>query len=327
MGLIADEVLDRHDHRRVADDARLAVDERGELAERLHAVLRARLGDVALERPLILRRRLGPQLLGQLLDVDPRVPEVEVARGRELLHPLAVRTGHLQVDPLPRPVVEGPVPAGDREACDKTLDVPLERSRKRLVEVVDAEDELAVRGGKRAEVREVGVTAKLGVHARARHPREIRGHQVGAAAEERERRDEHAPVADRHELGHPRLRLLLEQVDRIRAVRRWFPVGVDTAPHVDAGRPAARGSLVDGEVLDPRRLRRRRNGLRFVRARAHVAPIRSASPSGRRAVSLRISRRTSAPDALARRRASRPRARRSACRSGRPARGPRTSRP
>ena len=37
---------DRHDQRRVADDAGLAVDEVGQLLEGVHAVLRARLGDV-----------------------------------------------------------------------------------------------------------------------------------------------------------------------------------------------------------------------------------------------------------------------------------------
>ena len=39
------ELLDRDDERRIADDAALAVDHRGQLVERLHAVLRPRLGD------------------------------------------------------------------------------------------------------------------------------------------------------------------------------------------------------------------------------------------------------------------------------------------
>ena len=41
-GLVgAEKVVDRHDQRRVGDDPRLAVDEAGELVERLHAVLGA----------------------------------------------------------------------------------------------------------------------------------------------------------------------------------------------------------------------------------------------------------------------------------------------
>ena len=45
-----------------------------------------------------------------------------------------------------------------------------------------------------------------------------------AAAEERERRDEHAAVADRDELGDAALGLLLEQRDRIGARSRRPPI-------------------------------------------------------------------------------------------------------
>ena len=53
----------------------------------------------------------------------------------------------------------------DREARDEPLDVPLERARKRLVEVVEAEDEPPVRRSKAAEVREVRVSAELNLEA------------------------------------------------------------------------------------------------------------------------------------------------------------------
>ena len=55
---------------------------------------------------------------------------------------------------------------------------------------------------------------------RARRRRQVAGHDQRRAAVERERRDEHPPVADRHELRHARLGLALEQLDRIGAVRR-----------------------------------------------------------------------------------------------------------
>ncbi len=56
---------------------------------------------------------------------------------------------------------------------------------------------------------------------------EVGRHQVGRTAVERERRDEHAAVADRHELRHAALRLLLEQLDRVGPVRRRLPVACD----------------------------------------------------------------------------------------------------
>ena len=82
--------------------------------------------------------------------------------------------------------------------------------------------------------------------------REVGCHQRGRAAVERERRDEHAPVADRHEFGHAGLRLLLEQDDRIRPVRRRLPLAVRRVADLGPRGLAARGALVRGEVLDLR---------------------------------------------------------------------------
>ena len=114
---------------------------------------------------------------------------------------------------------------------------------KRLVEVVEAEDELAVGRGEAAEVRQVGVAAELRVEPGPRARREIRGHQVRGAAVERERRDEHAAVADRNELRHAGLRLLLEQLDGVGAMQGGLPVAVRRARHLGARRLAARRAL------------------------------------------------------------------------------------
>ena len=91
---------------------------------------------------------------------------------------------------------------------------------ERLVEVVDVEHEPALGRGEHAEVRQVRVAAALHRKPRARRRRQVAGHDHRRAAIERERRDEHAPVADRDELGHARLGLALEQLDRIDAARR-----------------------------------------------------------------------------------------------------------
>ena len=281
--LVAGDVLDRHDQRRVAGDPRLAVDDRRQLGERLHAVLRAALGDVRLERASRpWRPSTSPACVtsrDEVVDVDPRVPEVEVPHRGERPDALPVRPADLAVDRRPLLVVEAAVAAGDGEARDEPLDVPLERAGERLVEVVEAEDDPPVGRGEAAEVRQVRVAAELGVEPRPGPAREIRGHQVGGAAVERERRDEHAAVADRDELGHARLRLLLEQLDRVGPVRGRLPVGVRGARHLGARGLAARGALGDREVLDAgaRRLRRaspRRRG----RPRLCLRPFPSSDP-------------------------------------------------
>ena len=171
-------------------------------------------------------RRLLTDARDEVVDVDPRVPELEVPHRGERADALPVRPADLEVDRRSLLLVEAAVTPGDGEARDEPLDVPFERPRQRLVEVVEAEHELAVGGGKAAEVREVRVAAELRVEARPRPAREIGGHQVGGAAVERERRHQHAAVADRHELGHAGLGLLLEQLDRVGAMRGRLPVAV-----------------------------------------------------------------------------------------------------
>ena len=110
---------------------------------------------------------------------------------------------------------EAVVARGDQHAHGQALDVPLPRPGQRLVEVVDVEHQPPLGRGEHAEVRQVRVAAALHRQSRARRRRQVAGHDQRRAAVERERRDEHAPVADRHELGHARLGLALEQLDRI----------------------------------------------------------------------------------------------------------------
>ena len=153
--------------------------------------------------------------------------------------------------------VESAIAAGDREARHEPLDVPLERPGQRLVEVVDAEHQPPVGSRERAEVRQMRVAAELHVQARARRTGEVGRHQGGAAAVERERRDEHAPVADRHQLRHARLRLLLEHVDRITPARRRLPPRVRRARHLGARRLPPRRPLRPREMRDAARLHAR----------------------------------------------------------------------
>ena len=192
---------------------------------------------------LLARRPVARKLVQDVRDVEARVPDVDVAHLREARHRFAVLAHSRHHDRTAHRIVEASVPAGDGEARGEPLHVPLERPRQRLVEVVDAEDKPPIRRGEDAEVREVRVAAELRVQARPRPIREIGRHEVCAAAEERERRHEHAPVPDRAELRQTRLRLLLEQIDRVAAHRRRLPGGVRRARQLAARGLAPRGPL------------------------------------------------------------------------------------
>ena len=228
----------------------LAVDHLGQLRERPRAVLRPCLRDVALERLALLR---GPPLgghHGDVVEIDPRVPDVEVRHARVLVHRRAVRARHGPVDPVALVVAEAAIATGHREARDEPLHVPLERTGQRLVEVVDAEDEPSIGSGEGTEVREVGVAAELDLQTRPRLARQVGRHEVGGTAVERERGHEHPPVADRDQLGHPRRVLLAEQLDRIAPAGGRPPVAVCGSRRDVARGLALRRALGDARVVD-----------------------------------------------------------------------------
>src|SRR5262249_39922010 len=75
--------------------------------------------------------------------------------------------------------------------------------------------------------------------------------QIGGAPEERERRDEHAAVANRNQLRHPCLCLLLEQAHRIGTPKRSGPLAVNTPRHVGTLGLPARRPVLRREVLSP----------------------------------------------------------------------------
>ena len=155
------DVLDRLDERRVADDATLAVDDVGQLVECLRAVAGASLGHVRVGS--LAGNGVHPlaQLLHHRLDVDVGVPHRQVGHLGELAHRRPIRAQDAQehlLAILGRIAVLAP---GDGEAGREPLDVPLPRPGKGLVEVVDVEDQPALRRGERTEVHQVRVATHL----------------------------------------------------------------------------------------------------------------------------------------------------------------------
>ena len=84
----------------------------------------------------------------------------------------------------------------------------------------------------------LGIAAGLYVDAARGHARQVRGHDQGRAAVERERRRQHPSVPDGHEAGRPPRRLLKDQGDRIGSIGRRRPVARGRAGHFGSdGRP------------------------------------------------------------------------------------------
>ena len=90
---------------------------------------------------------------------------------------------------------------GHDDARRESLHVPLPRPGVRLVEVVQVDDEVALGGGEHAEVHQMCVAARPDLEPRSTGVRdEIERHHRRRAAVKSERRLEHAPPADGHEL-------------------------------------------------------------------------------------------------------------------------------
>ena len=199
----SDELLEARQHRGIVDELGRAVDDPGELGRRLQAVLRRRLVGGATEVLHLLGVRVRAEPLGDVVDVEAGVPDVQRAHPGERPHRLPVGGGRGHHDRAPLLGAEALLSAGDGEAGDEPLDVPLERSREGLVEVVDAEHQATVGRREGAEVGQVGVAAQLHLEPGARRGGEVGGHDRRRTAVERERRRDHPAVADRDELGHP----------------------------------------------------------------------------------------------------------------------------
>ena len=158
-----------------------------QLHQRAHAIVRVRLLLGLSKRLCELSVMCIPQLLVDRLRVDLRVPDVHLADRGEPAHRLAIGAHDFEHGRSALLGGEVAIPRGDFEARRQALDVPLERSGKRFVEVVEVENEIALRRCKAAEVQKVGIARKLNRQSGGRRRHEIAGHHRSRAAEERER--------------------------------------------------------------------------------------------------------------------------------------------
>ncbi len=245
--LVRQHVGHRCDQLRHGGEAAPAVDHLGELLERLQAVAPARLA-----------QRLGHALAAPGVEhplrqcpevrlVHACVPHVEVVHPGEEMHLLAVGAHRRPDDVRAHALVEAVLPTGDDQARREPLDVPFPWPGQGFVEVVDVEQEIAFRGAEQPEVHHVRVAAQLGPDARVGCAGQVGGHDRGGTPVETERRLRHPAVADRHQLLHPGGRLPLDEVHRIRPVRRRLEVSVGGPRCPRPGGPAVRGPVLGRE--------------------------------------------------------------------------------
>ena len=240
---LPDKLPKRHEQRRHIAKARLPVNDLGQLAYRAQMVLAPRTRERSGEPELTLAVQPATELLDELAGVQALIPDVEMAHPGEPSHRRAILPDAVQHDPPPAILGQVDVPAGDLGARGHPLDVPLPRPGQRLVEVVGAEQQVSVRRREAAEVGDVRVPTGLNDDPGTGRARQVRCHHGGRAAVERERADEHSPVADRNQRRHTLRRLLLQDLHRVTTVGRRHPVGVRRPRDILAQREPALGRL------------------------------------------------------------------------------------
>ena len=196
-------------------------------------VAAASLGETLVE-PL---GRLLVQVVGdlgpELLDVEARVPHGHVGGPGEAAHGLLVAAYGAHGDLVHLLVVVAVLTARDDQARDEPFHVPLPRTRERLVEVVDVEDEPPLGRGEHPEVGQVRVPAQLHGDPGGGAGREVGGHDGGGPPEEGERGHQHPFVPQRDQLGQPGRDLRGQDLHRVRAVA-GDRVGVAGQRHLHA---------------------------------------------------------------------------------------------
>ena len=249
----------RDDDGRLADDPVLAVHQFAELRQRLQAVARVRLLRDLLGPLFVLLQRLLLRLVFSLEPFDRRhqiclgqmgVPDVHRRHLSEIGHrrPVGAHRGERRVAPLR--LAEAVVARRDREARRHPLHVVLERTRQRLVEIVQIEQKLPLGRSEHTEIRQMRVATQLNRQARPRRVLEICGHDLRRAPVEGERRDHHPPVSHRHQIGLTSRVLLLEQADRVRTVSSRFPASMAGRVYLLTRFLSERPALLDTRMLN-----------------------------------------------------------------------------
>ena len=217
-------MAERHDIRRIVDHLGLAVFHTHQFLERPLVGLG--------EGPFQIGGHLAPiglgHLVGQALEhlghIEVGSPHVEGSQRGEVCQGLPIALGR-QTHGLAAPfVAEAARAPANGDAGHQALHVPFPRTAGGLVEIVQIEHEVRLGRAVPAEVRDMGIAARLYQKPRGGQGGQVGGHGKGRAAEEGERRGCHAAVALGHEERQPIGILLENEIDRLAAARAYLPL-------------------------------------------------------------------------------------------------------
>ena len=129
--------------------------------QRLRAVPRAGFGDLSFGPAHRFLGQVGFEPGEGVFDVEAGVPDVQDRHGGEFPHRGTVSRRGRNGNPAPLPGGQAVLAACHGHARDQPLDVPLERTGQRLIEVVQVEDQPPFGRGEGTEVQQMSITAQL----------------------------------------------------------------------------------------------------------------------------------------------------------------------
>ena len=183
---------------------------------------------------------------------DAGVPDVQRAHLGVFAQVLAIagRARHRRIAAggIGKPII----PGGEHEGGDEALEIPFPWGRQGLVEIVDVEQNIALRRGEAPEIHQVAIAAGLHMDAGDRGLGEIRRHDRRGAAIEGEGRLEHSAITDRQQPGHAALVRSAQDGERIDLALAPLPGAMQPALHLvsqcTAGsQPVSRGDVGGNE--------------------------------------------------------------------------------
>ena len=155
--------------------------------------------------------------------MDPGIPDLQRRHPGVFRQPLAIAARGPDGRVAPVIVAQSVRPRREHERRGEPLDVPLPRRRQCLVEIVDVEDDVALRRREAAEVQQMAIAAGLHAYPCLGRGRKISRHHAGGAAIEGERRNQHPSIPHRQQFRQPLGVRNLQLRDRIGAVRGLLP--------------------------------------------------------------------------------------------------------
>ncbi|MNF93408.1 hypothetical protein D3C84_760820 [compost metagenome] len=155
------------------------------------------------------------RLLPQIVITDGLVPSLQRTLLRALEHRLLIRGDHFAADVFFHGFAVAQVTGGHHETRHQTFDIPLPGAGMGLIEVIDAEQQVAFRRGETAEVHQVTVTTDRRHQTHVRRAGQVVSLQQRVAAIKGEWRHQHATVAQLDQRIDPSLAGSLDQWQRV----------------------------------------------------------------------------------------------------------------